>query len=343
MKMKNFITKSILFSVSFLIIFTISRPVLAQPMFGPGNPPPPGFISAVGRKLIESTADGSTTTMMYAAAISDANIQKELGITDDQKKKLKQFESSMRAEMIKKIPSYIEKLKNYSPDVEREAINEVQNFIQQSRAKLDEIITPEQKEKARSLSFQAFGGLDSPLVNADMIKALNLSDDQKEKAKKIFEETEKERRELMEEALGLAEKAVALAPRDPGQLTQEEMQALQEKGQALEGQAKALESRVYASGKKLGSKIRAFLTDAQRKQADELMASRPDFFGPLPKQLRGEEESGEWKPSDSSWKPGDGDGTAPTPRKERRFPGKNKTDTNKEEVKNEDETKEENQ
>ena len=292
-------------------IFAVTATVFAQGPFG-GETPPPGFISAVGRKVIESTADGTTSTAMYFAAMDNADMRKDLGFTDEQNKQMRDMRTFIQTEMIKRAPQTIERMKNFGPDVEKEMTAEIQDAIQRIRGRLDQISTPEQKERVKKLSFQAFGGIDSPFVNAEMISTLNLSDEQREKATALFKETEKERREILEAGLKIAEKAVAHG----GQ------RMSQEDRDMIEQEAKALEGRVYASGKKLGSQIRGFLTDAQKKMADQLMAERPSYLGKLPKQLQPEEDNGEWKPSDSSWRPGQGV-AEPSPRLDpnrRRFP-----------------------
>ena len=301
--------KKLLLSIVCLLAATVAA--FAQGPFG-GETPPPGFISAVGRKVIESTAEGTTSTAMYFAAMDNAEMRKDLGFSDEQNKQMRDMRSFIQSEMIKRAPQTIERMRNFGPNVEKEMTAEIQDAIQRIRGRLDQISTPEQKEKVKKLSFQAFGGLDSPFVNEEMISTLNLSDEQKEKAAALFTETEKERREVLEAGLKLAEKAVALGgPR----MSQEDRDRLNQEGDALQG-------RVLASGKKLGSKIREFLTDAQKKQADQLMAERPSYLGKLPPGMQPQENDSEWKPSDSSWRPGQGV-AEPSQRRDpgsRRFP-----------------------
>ena len=287
----------------------LSQTVLAQGPFD-GQTPPPGLVSAVGRKIIESSADGTTTTAMYFAAMNSADMRRDIGFTEEQNRQMREMRSLIQAEALKRMPQVFESFKNFNASSEREIAAEVQDGIAKIRGRLDEIVTPAQKAKAQTLSFQAFGGLDSPFVNPEMLSTLNLSEDQKEKAKALFQETEKERVEIMEAGLKLAEKAVAAGgPR----MSAEDRNRLEQEGRALEG-------RVYASGKKLGSKIRDFLTDAQKKQADDLMANRPSYLGRLPRQLRPDENDSEWKPNDSSWAPGQGVSGDLVPSEERRFP-----------------------
>ncbi len=302
-------------ALSLFIAATLLENAVAQGPFG-GQAPPPGVVSAVGRKIIESTADGTTTTAMYFAAMDNAEMRKDFGFTDEQNQQMKDLRSFIQAETIKRAPQMLERFKNFDANTEKELAAEIQGAIGKIRGRLDQIVTPAQREKAKTLSFQAFGGLDSPFVNPEMISSLNLSDAQKEKAKALFKETERERIEIMEAGLKIAEKAVAAGgPR----MSEEDRKMIEQEGKALEG-------RIYASGKKLGSKIREFLTDAQKKQADELMANRPSYLGKLPRQLQKEEESGEWKPTDSSWAPGQGVSGDDTPVEKPRFPVRKKTE-----------------
>ena len=280
--------------LSFCCVF-VAQAVLAQGPFG-GAAPPPGMVSAVGRKVIESTAGGGTTTVMYFAALDNAEMRKDFGFTEEQNKQMRELRSLIQMETLKRAPKMFESFQKNGANSEKDLTAEVEDAIQKIRGRMDEIVTPAQKEKAKTISFQAFGGLDSPFVNPEMISALNLSEEQKEKAKTLFETTVKERTEIMEAGLKLAEKAVAAGgPR-----------MSDDARRSLEDEWKALEGRIYASGKKLGSQIRSFLTDAQKKQADDLMANRPSYLGRLPRQLRNEETSNEWRPSDSSWTPGQG-------------------------------------
>jgi len=293
----------------------VSQVVFAQGPFD-DQLPPPGLVSTVGRKIIESSADGSTTTAMYFAAMNNEAMRKDFGFTDEQNRQMREMRSFIQAEALRRMPQNFERFKNFNETAEREIAAEVQDGIARIRAHLDGIVTPEQREKAKTLSFQAFGGLDSPFVNQEMISTLNLSDAQKEKAKALFAETEKERVEIMEAGLKLAEKAVAAGgPR----MSPEARNQLEQEGRALEG-------RIYASGKKLGSKIREFLTDAQRKQADDLMASRPSYLGPLPRQLRPEANGIGWRPDGSSWAPGQGVSEDLVKPEEIRFPVRRRTE-----------------
>jgi len=298
-----------------LAFFTAFEAAFAQDPFG-GQPPPPGLVSAVGRKIIESSAEGSTTTFMYFAALNNADMRRDLGITDEQNRQMREMRTLIQTEALKRIPQTLERFRNYQAGSEREIAAEVQDGITRIRARFDQIVTPAQREKAQTLSFQAFGGLDSPFVNPEMISTLNLSDEQKEKARALFQETERERIEIMEAGLKLAEKAVAAG--GPG-MSAEDRNRIEQEGRALEG-------RIYASGKKLGARIREFLTDAQKKQADELMANRPAYLGRLPRQLRPEENETGWRPNDSSWQPGQGVSEDMIVPQERRFPVRRRTE-----------------
>ena len=247
---------------------------------------------------------------MYFAALNNAEMRRDLGFTEEQNRQMREMRTFIQTEALRRIPQTLERFRNFQESSEREIAAEVQDGIARIRGRFDQIVTPTQREKAQTLSFQAFGGLDSPVVNPEMISILNLSDEQKEKARALFRETEKERVEIMEAGLKLAEKAVAAGgPR----MSVEDRNQIEQEGRALEG-------RVYASGKKLGARIREFLTDAQKKQADELMANRPAYLGRLPRQLRPEEPDTGWRPGDSSWEPGQGVSEDMIVPQERRFP-----------------------
>jgi hypothetical protein len=149
-----------------------------------------------------------------------------------------------------------------------------------------------------------------------MLKVLNLSDEQKQKSEAAFKELEAERIAQMEDGLKLVEKAVEkggvnMSPEDR---------------EAIEKEGKALEARIFATGKKLGEKLRTFLTDDQKAMEKKLLANRPDFLPKLPGPMRGDYTK-EYMPGLDSWSPGQGVPDKAKEKKRRRpFPQKEQTE-----------------
>ena len=104
----------------------------------------------------------------------------------------------------------------------------------------------------------------------------------------------------MESALKLAEKVIAVG--GPQNLSQEEREELRKAGQELETQS-------FETAKKLADRLRQHLTPAQLELEKQLIASRPSFLPPLPRQMQRSEENIEksgdgYAPDARSWRPG---------------------------------------
>ncbi|HBT75708.1 MAG TPA: hypothetical protein DEB39_02015 [Planctomycetaceae bacterium] len=265
--------------------------------FGDG-PPPAGTVSIIGRSFVKAAATGGANNAPFLAAIRDERVRKDLGLSEEQTEQLKRLRDEMNGQALLKTPQYALRFKKMTP-AEFEAIEkDISREIQSYTDRIREIATEEQMKKSRTLVFQTVGGLDSPIVGPDLLEALDLSEEQKEKSRGIFEATEKERLALLEEGLKLAEKATAaggenkMSPEDREKFKQE---------------AKLFEEKIFASGAKMGEAIRPLLSEGQRNLAARLMANRPDYLPPLPRQIKerlGHEDA--YRPGEHSWQPGQG-------------------------------------
>lgn len=294
--------RSLMMTFSVLFLVSLATVALAQPgrggpfggnMFGDG-PPPPGAVSILGRSMITTMYNGSSNSMFLMGAVDNENFRKELGMTDDQVNAMRQTRNEIGFEAMTKMAPLVERFKNMTPEDQPKIEADLVQAFDGYRLKIEGSVPEEMLGKARVLNFQAMGGLDSPMLNMDMISTLDLDDAQKEKAQKILKDMEAERAQNMEDGFALFEKAIAKGK----DMTDEDRAA-------LETEARAMMARTFALSKKLGDNVRGILTDTQKKRAENLMATRPDFLGPLPKEMRGEEE-GAYKPGEDSWKPGEG-------------------------------------
>lgn len=263
-------------------------------LFG-GGPPPPGTASIVGRSVIHSVDQGFGNTIALLDAGNSQNMRNALGLSETQAQQLKAANEQLKVQMLMRAPAYAKRFKEMGPDDHEEIQQELIKDMQKITEHVESFVTPEQKEKSRTLVFQAMGGLDSPVINPDALSVLKLSKEQQEQTGAVLKEMEKERVAQMEEGLKLFERAVALG----GPNMSPEDRA------TLRADAKALETRIFATGKKLGDRLRSHLTEEQREMEKRLMAERPPFMFPLPGPMRGN-FSPEYAPGINSWTPGQG-------------------------------------
>ncbi|MGL4941853.1 MAG: hypothetical protein ACRC46_01520 [Thermoguttaceae bacterium] len=277
-----------------------------------GKMPPAGTVSIIGRSVIKSAATGGSNNIPLMAAVNDERVRKDLGLSDEQVGQLKTIRDEINAQVLLKGSQYVLRFQKMTPEdaakIEQDLSGEIKSFTN----RIQSVATPEQLQKSRTLVFQSIGGLDSPIANPDTLEALNLTDDQRKKITATMDSLEKERIELMEEGLRLAEKAVSLGGPNMSQEDRDKLRL----------EAQALEAKVFASGVKVGDAIRPFLTEEQKTLAVRLMANRPSYLPPLPRQLRGRVNvDEEYRPGPDSWQPGQGTPEDAKPR--RGFPRAN--------------------
>ncbi|MCL2743455.1 MAG: hypothetical protein FWE67_06370 [Planctomycetaceae bacterium] len=278
----------------------------AEALFG--GKVPAGTATVFGRSMIESVHGGFGSYIILLEAASNEKIRAELGISEEQANSLKNARDGIRVQALMTAPKYVERLKKMTPDDQQPIQQDMMKEFKKVSEFMDTVVPEEQKNKSRTLFFQAVGGLDSPITSPDMLNVLNLSEEQKKKAEAAFKDMEAERVAQMEEGLKLIEKAI-----EKGGVNMSD-----EDRQAIENEGKALEARIFATGKKIGEKLRTFLTEEQKAMEKKLLANRPDFLPRLPGPMRGD-YSREYIPGLESWSPGQG---APdnTEEKKRRRP-----------------------
>jgi hypothetical protein len=272
--------------------------------------PPAGTTTIVGRSVISAVSNkGFGNTIALLEIARKPEICNEMGFNNEQTASLKSARDMIQAQIFMNAPKYVQRFKTMN-EADHKAIQEdIEKDLQRITDHVENLTTPEQKKNVQKLVFQGMGGLNSPVINLDTMSVLNLSDEQKKKAETAFKEMESERAAQMEEGLKLIEKAVTLG----GVNMSPEDKAM------IETEGKALEARILTTGKILGDKLRSHLSDEQRELEKNLLANRPKYLPPLPRQLRGD-FTGQYSPGLDSWTPGQGAPQDRNDEKKRRRP-----------------------
>ena len=126
---------------------------------------------------------------MPAQLLTSPTVQKELKLTEDQTAKLKEWGAAQQGKMRELFQSA-----GGDRDAMREKMTE---FQKQTAKELGEVLKPEQSKRLKEIEFQMAGirGLMSP----DTVKALELTDDQKEAVQSTMQDVGKDMRDLSEE------------------------------------------------------------------------------------------------------------------------------------------------
>lgn len=129
--------------------------------------------------------------------LSNADLQKELKITDDQKKALKPAMDKVE-EQAKKMR---EMFAGGGGGGDREAMQKVMEEMRKAndevKATVEKALTADQVKRVKQIDVQAMGM--RAFTNEDVAKALKITDDQKEKLKGVAEEYGKESADLRQE------------------------------------------------------------------------------------------------------------------------------------------------
>lgn len=289
----------------FMCLFAAVHSAYAQPAEMP-NPfqMPAGAASIIGRTVIESIQNGFGNTMTVMMGVDNADMRKELALTDKETNALK----GLRMQLMLKAPLYAARMKDMKETDLKALQAEIADELKTVNEQIDKMIAPEQKAKTQKLLFQSLGGLHSPLMCIDMMAPLHLSEEQKKKMQSVFDEMKAEREALMESGFKLMEKGIAMGK----DMQPEDRKKLREERQLMEVQ-------MYEIGKKLGDRLRSHLTPAQLEEEKVLIASRPAFLPKLPKGMQGLTDK-PYAPGEKSWKPGQDVPAQPEEPKRKPFP-----------------------
>ncbi|MDR1052770.1 MAG: hypothetical protein LBL39_01190, partial [Planctomycetaceae bacterium] len=255
----------------------------------------PKMFTVLGRSLGNFIDKGLPTTMLIFESPRNEEIRKTLNITDAQSKEIEALQATSRIQMFTQWPELMKRLENPTEDDLKSIQNDYDNECQKVIAKVDSIITPEQRAKSKELVFQATGGLDSPFVNKDALDILNLTGEQRKKAEEVIEQTKIERNAKFEELMKLLETAVEKG----NDMTEEERNEFRKKMEKLSAEINVL-------GKKAGNQLKGFLNEQQRQKAEDLIENAPEFAKKFQRLTNRFTTNVPYIPNENSWKPGQG-------------------------------------
>jgi Spy/CpxP family protein refolding chaperone len=168
-------------------------------------------------------------------------------------------------------------------------IGEMRQRFEDVQTKIVSAWNPEQQTKARELSFQLAGGLDSRVMNERTLETLDLTADQKEKFRKILTDRDAEFSRVMQNF-------------DWRNATPEEREKMR--------------SDAETRTKRYADLIKALLTPEQKAKAEKLTAAAPELrekLGiPAPGQrgqggrAQGQQPGQPYVPGAGAWRPGQG-------------------------------------
>jgi Spy/CpxP family protein refolding chaperone len=177
--------------------------------------------------------------------LDNQSVQKELKLTDDQIKKVKEVTQSVRD----KHREELDALRKQGAQADREKRQELFRTIgEETNKALAEVLTPEQNKRYKEITLQQRGA--QAFNDEEVQKTLKLTDEQKEKIKTINEDAAKERRELFPRRGG----AGGGGPPNPAAF--EEMR-----------------KKMTALNKETMEKVTAVLTDDQKKAWKDLVGA----------------------------------------------------------------------
>lgn len=128
-------------------------------------------------------------------ALMSPDGQKELNLTEDQIEKVRGVMEDLGATMREKFQG----LQDLAPEERQAKVQEVMKEVNAGVEKdLKDILKEDQFKRYRQISLQAMGA--GAFNDEEVVKTLELTDDQKAKVKEILDGAQKERQTLMEEA-----------------------------------------------------------------------------------------------------------------------------------------------
>ena len=174
------------FSLAVGIVACATTMAMAQPGGGRGGPGGRGVFGGGG-------GFGGGGLML----LQDENVRKDLGVTDDQMKKLEGVQEKIRGE----IGELFQGLRDLSDEERQAKFAEIQKKMTEiTDAAQKEVLLPKQIDRLKQISIQSRlnrGGTSDALASDELAKELGITDAQKEALKKAQEEAEAEMREKM--------------------------------------------------------------------------------------------------------------------------------------------------
>jgi DNA-binding MarR family transcriptional regulator len=214
----------------------------------------PSFLAALGLVLLmTSSASAQFRGMRFPPSLQNIfmlrgeAVQKELNVTDEQKKTLSELAAQLQAEAMEIISG----LQDLSPEEQKEHMPELMKMVgdkgKEIQEKVDKVLDQKQLARMKELSLQSRGA--AALEDEEVAAALKISDDQKVKLVAVREEGNKK----MEEA----------------------MAAL--RGGGGGGDAGEIRKKMMDMRKELGDKALAVLSSEQREQFEKMKGAKFTF------------------------------------------------------------------
>ncbi|MDR2169309.1 MAG: hypothetical protein LBP59_04135 [Planctomycetaceae bacterium] len=251
---------------------------------------PNGLLTTIGRSYYNALDKGLPSSTLIFEGVRKEEFRKSLGITEEQSKQFETLRTEVQFQMFTKVPDLIKRFDNTTENNTKTIQNEVEADIQKFIGKINAITTPEQQTKAKELLFQMTGGINSPLINNDMLDVLELTGEQRKNAEIIIEQTKNERNRKFDELMKIVEEGAEKGRN----ISKDERNEIRKKRENLINE-------IFALGKKNGDRLKAFLNDKQIKKAEELIENAPDFLPKFPK-INNNQTT--YIPNADSWKPG---------------------------------------
>jgi Spy/CpxP family protein refolding chaperone len=181
----------VLYVAMFGLMLGVGAAAVAQPPQpgGPGGPPgfggpggPGGFFGGGG----------------LVGLVARDEVQQELQLVDEQKDKVRSITDGVRTKLREQLRDVFTQMRDLSDEERRAKIGEIRTKIEAVNAdtekELEKVLLPHQMERLKQIDLQTkiqYRGA-SALTSGDVAKALNLTDDQREKLEKRAAEVQEE-------------------------------------------------------------------------------------------------------------------------------------------------------
>jgi hypothetical protein len=194
---------------------------------------------------------GGFVPSAYGAVGTNEELQKELKISDEQKKKLKEAMEPINKKRMELIPRG-QGGQQPTEEQRKERTEKMAKLTEETKAAIGTVLNAEQAKRLGQIDYQMMGM--AAYSDADVQKKMSFTDAQKETVKATVEAYQKDRAELM--------KDVPRGGRQPSEEDQKKFADLRKKGVAL--------------GKEAEEKIVAVLTDDQKKIWTDMIGEKVD-------------------------------------------------------------------
>jgi Spy/CpxP family protein refolding chaperone len=199
-----------------LAVFSIGSTVLGgDAPRKKGVPPRPAWSACPAEKFAQPPG----TVLPGYWMLSQENVQKDLKLTDEQKKSLKQIADKYYAQMREEWSG----IRELAPGEQQKKFGEIREasvkLAEGVRKQVEEVLTPEQLAELKELTFRYRVAM--MLVNPRTLEELGASDEQKAKFQQIRDDQQKRMQEIQQQSVDKMFKV----------LTAEQIEKLKEKGE----------------------------------------------------------------------------------------------------------------